>query len=462
MGEEIKRNIVVLGAGESGVGAALLAKKQGREVFVSDAGASLKEQYQKLLDENEIPYETGKHSEEIILKAHEIVKSPGIPNHSEIVRKAQEANIPIISEIEFAARYTQARIIAITGSNGKTTTTLLLYHVLQSAGFNVGIGGNIGEGFARQLAEGANYDFWVLEISSFQLEHCFEFNPEIAIILNITPDHLDRYENNFQNYINTKFRLIQNLGKDQSFIFFRDNPAIGREVRKRVSSAEFLPVSITDTMENGAYLKEGALNFHIKKDARTLQFSQEDLKLKGKHNMINVMAAVMACMKLGMPDDQLKSYFNTFQGVEHRLEEVAEIAGVRFINDSKATNVDSVYYALDSFDEKIVWIAGGVDKGNDYTKIEDLVNKKVKFLICLGVNNQKLFSTFKDYIQIIYQTDNMRDAVEQAFELARGGDVVLLSPANASFDLFESFEDRGNQFKKAVSKLHKLANLKRR
>ncbi|MEO1655742.1 MAG: UDP-N-acetylmuramoyl-L-alanine--D-glutamate ligase, partial [Bacteroidota bacterium] len=321
MGEEIKHKIVVLGAGESGVGAALLAKKQGLEVFVSDAGASLKESYQTLLDEHEIPYETGQHSEDIILKAHEIIKSPGIPNHNDIVVKAQEANIPIISEIEFAARHTKARIIAITGSNGKTTTTLLLYHVLKSAGYNVGIGGNIGEGFARQLAEGANYDFWVIEISSFQLEHCFEFNPEIAIILNITPDHLDRYENNFQNYINTKFRLIQNLEKDQSFIFFRDNPAIGREVRKRVSTAEFLPISITDSLENGAFLKNEALNFHIKKDVRTLQFSQEDFKLKGKHNMINVMAAVLACMKLGMPDDQLRSYFKTFQGVEHRLEE---------------------------------------------------------------------------------------------------------------------------------------------
>ncbi len=453
--------ITVLGAGESGVGAALLAKSQGFEVFVSDSGP-IQEKYEQILQKHEIHYEEGKHTEDFILDAKEIIKSPGIPNHVPILAKAQQNHIPIISEIEFGARYAKGRIVAITGSNGKTTTTLLTYHVLQSAGYNVGIGGNVGKSFAAQLTEGDPYDYWVLEVSSFQLEHCYEFKPEIAIILNITPDHLDRYENNFQNYINTKFRITQKLDKDDCFIYFKDNPAITREMRKRVIPTELLPVSLMEMVDSGATMRDGELDFHIKKLNRTFYINQSELNLKGKHNMINVMSSVLACMKLGVDNQTLKTYFKTFRGVEHRLEEVAEVADIRFINDSKATNVDSVYYALDSFDEPIIWIAGGVDKGNDYEKIKETVKQKVKYLICLGVDNQKLFDTFRDVLQIIFQTDSMRDAVEQAFELARPGDIVLLSPACASFDLFENYEDRGKKFKKAVAKLDRLANLRKK
>ncbi|MDX2301485.1 MAG: UDP-N-acetylmuramoyl-L-alanine--D-glutamate ligase [Microscillaceae bacterium] len=461
MADTHTKKIVVLGAGESGVGAARLAKNKGFEVFVSDIG-TIQDKYETQLDQEEIHFEEGKHTEDFILDAHEIIKSPGIPNTVPILLKAQQNNIPIISEIEFGARYTQAKIVAITGSNGKTTTTLLTYHVLQAAGYNVGVGGNMGKSFCGQLADGVDHDYWVLEVSSFQLEHCFEFRPDVALILNITPDHLDRYENNFQIYINTKFRITQNLDKDQAFIYYKDNPAISRELRKRAIPTQYYPVSTQEVIDNGAYLKDDELHFYVKKNKRAFTLSQEDLNLKGKHNMINIMSSVLTCMNLDVPDDILKTYFKTFKGVEHRLEEVADIAGIRFINDSKATNVDSVYYALDSFDEKIIWIAGGVDKGNDYEKIRDLVKQKVKFLICLGKDNTKIFNTFRDSVQIIYQTDNMRDAVEQSFELARSGDIVLLSPACASFDLFENFEDRGKAFKKSVAKLTKLANLKKR
>lgn len=461
MADSHKRKIVILGAGESGVGAARLAKRKGFEVFVSDNN-TIQDKYETQLDQEDIHYEEGKHTEDFILDAHEVIKSPGIPNTVSIVQKIQQNNIPIISEIEFGARYTQAKTVAITGSNGKTTTTLLTYHVLVAAGLNVGVGGNIGKSFCGQLADGAEYDYWVLEVSSFQLEHCFEFKPDIAILLNITPDHLDRYENNFQNYINTKFRITQNLDKDQCFIYYKDNPTISRELRKRVIPTQHYPVSTQDTVENGAYLKDDQLNFYVKKNKDSFSLGQQELNLKGKHNMINIMSSVLACMNLGVEHEILKTYFKSFKGVEHRLEEVTEIAGIRFINDSKATNVDSVYYALDSFEERIIWIAGGVDKGNDYDKIKDLVKQKVKFLICLGKDNTKIFNTFRDSVQIIFQTDNMRDAVEQAFELARSGDIVLLSPACASFDLFDNFEDRGKAFKKAVSKLTKLANLKKR
>ena len=461
MAESHKKKLAILGAGESGVGAARLAKLKGFEVFVSDNGA-IADKFEEQLNQEEIHYEEGKHTDDFILNAHEIIKSPGIPNHVPILEKARQNNIPIISEIEFGARYTNAKIVAITGSNGKTTTTLLTYHVLQAAEYNVGIGGNIGTSFCAQLADGVDFDYWVLEVSSFQLEHCYEFNPDIAIILNITPDHLDRYENNFQQYINTKFRITQNLDKDQCFIYYKDNPAINRELRKRVIPTQYFAVSTQDSVDNGAYMKDNELHFYNKRTKQTLTLSQEEVTLKGKHNMINIMSSVLTCMNLGVDHEILKKYFKTFKGVEHRLEEVAEIAGIRFINDSKATNVDSVYYALDSFDEKIVWIAGGIDKGNDYEKIRSLVEQKVKFLICLGRENKKLFNAFRDHVQIIYQTDNMRDAVEQSFELARNGDIVLLSPACASFDLFENYEERGKAYKKAVAKLTKLANLKKR
>ncbi|GAB4395614.1 MAG: UDP-N-acetylmuramoyl-L-alanine--D-glutamate ligase [Microscillaceae bacterium] len=457
MEDNIKK-IVVLGAGESGVGAARLAQAQGYKVFVSDAG-EIASAFEAELKQYEIEYEMGQHTEVRVLEADEVVKSPGIPNEVPILEALRERNIPIISEIEFASRCTDAKIIAITGSNGKTTTTLLTYHLMQSAGFKVGLAGNIGDSFARKILE-EQPDYWVLEVSSFQLEHCFHFSPDIAILLNITPDHLDRYNNNFQRYVEAKFRIVQNLKADQHFIYFKDNPAIAREMRKLNLPGQLWPISIQETLENGAFLRDKALHFLLKKNKFQAQIPGEEIPLKGRHNLVNTMAAVLAGLQVGATVEVLRTYFHNFKGVEHRLEEVAEIAGVKFINDSKATNVDSVYYALDSFEERIVWIAGGVDKGNDYEKIFDLVKQKVKYMVCLGRDNQKIFNTFKDDIHIIYQADNMRDAVEQAFELARAGDIVLLSPACASFDLFKNYEDRGQQFKKIVAKLNKIATLK--
>jgi UDP-N-acetylmuramoylalanine--D-glutamate ligase len=455
------QRIVILGAGESGVGAALLAKAKGFEVFVSDKSA-IAEKYEHILTENQIDYEEGKHTEDFILNAYEIVKSPGIPNNVPILVEAKKRNIPIISEIEFAARYTNAKIIAITGSNGKTTTTLLTYHLLKAAGLNVGLGGNVGDSFAKQVIED-KYEYWVLEVSSFQLDDCYEFDPDIAIILNITPDHLDRYENNFQNYVNSKFRIVQNFEKskkERTFIYLKDNQAIARELKRKNIAGNHLPISLSENLDNGAFFKNNLLEFYLKKEKKESKIAPNEVTLKGKHNMINVMAAVLVCLKLGIDEAILKTYFHSFPGVEHRLEEVDTINQVKYINDSKATNVDSVYYALDSFDEKIIWIAGGVDKGNDYTKIRDLVHQKVKYLICLGKENKKILDFFRDSIRIIYQTEDIKDAVEQAQELAKPGDIILLSPACASFDLFENYEDRGRQFKKAVAKLQKLSSLK--
>jgi UDP-N-acetylmuramoylalanine--D-glutamate ligase len=453
------KKIAILGGGESGVGAALLAKHKGFDVFVSDKGL-LGEKYEKVLTENHIDFEEGKHTEELILEADEIIKSPGIPGNVPILEKAKAKNIPIISEIEFASRYTNAKLIAITGSNGKTTTTLLTYHLLKAAGFNVGLGGNVGDSFAKQVIED-KYEYWVLEISSFQLDDCYKFKPDFAVILNITPDHLDRYDYNFQHYVNAKMKIVQNADKDTHFIYFKDNQAIARELKKHSIPGQHYPISIQEVLENGAFLRNNQLEFVLKKTKENpIIIPTADIPLKGKHNMVNVMTAVLICLKLGIDESVLKEYFSTFTGVEHRLEEVETINGIRFINDSKATNVDSVFYALDSFEEKIILIAGGVDKGNDYTKIRDLVHQKVKFLICLGKDNKKLVDFFRDSIRIIYQTEDIKDAVEQAFELARKGDIVLLSPACASFDLFENYEDRGRQFKKAVSKLSKLNTLK--
>jgi UDP-N-acetylmuramoylalanine--D-glutamate ligase len=451
--------IVILGGGESGVGVALLAKSKGFAVFLSDSSA-IQEQYATTLKENQIEYEEGRHTDELILNATEIIKSPGIPDTVPILKEAVNQKIPVISEIEFAARYTKGKIIAITGSNGKTTTTLLTYHLLKSAGYNVGVAGNVGNSFAKEVIED-KYDYWVLEISSFQLDNCYQFKPDVAVMLNITPDHLDRYDNNFQTYINSKFRLVQNADRDTAFIYFKDNPAVARELKRRLINGQYFPISLTEALDNGAYLRNQELFFHIKKTNFSFSLSQAEVNLKGKHNMVNVMAAVLACLKVGVEVTNFAEYFKTFEGVEHRLEEVTTISGVKFINDSKATNVDSVYYALDSFDEKIIWIAGGVDKGNDYSKIREMVDKKVKFLICLGIDNNKLFNFFRDTIRIVFQTDDIKDAVEQAFELAKPGDIVLLSPACASFDLFQNYEDRGNQFKKAVQKLSKLSGMKR-
>lgn len=454
-----QKRIAIIGAGESGVGAALLGRKLGYEVFVSEK-SSIAEEYEQELSNAEIDFEEGKHSEALILNAQEIIKSPGIPKEAAIIQKAIQQGIPIISEIEFAARHCEGRIIAITGSNGKTTTTLLAYHLLKEAGFDVGLAGNVGNSFARQIAE-KQHAFWVLEVSSFQLDNCYHFKPEVAVLLNITPDHLDRYQNEFQQYVDAKFRITQNLSDKESFIYFGDSEVIPQEISKRQISTYFLPISIEKPLQNGAYLKDDELHFNILRNKQSFSLKQAEINLKGKHNMINVMAAMMACLQVGIDQTALTTYFRTFEGVEHRLEEVAVIRDVTFINDSKATNVDSVYYALDSFDNRIIWIAGGVDKGNDYSKIKELVKEKVNYLICLGRDNEKLTETFRNDMKIIFQTTQIRDAVEQAYELARPGDIVLLSPACASFDLFKNYEDRGDQFKKVVYKMHKLQKLKR-
>ncbi|TAG05293.1 MAG: UDP-N-acetylmuramoyl-L-alanine--D-glutamate ligase [Cytophagia bacterium] len=452
------KKIVILGGGESGIGAALLAKAKGFEVFVSDKNP-LSPKYEQVLTDENILYEEGEHTEELILAAAEIIKSPGIPSNAAIVLKAKEAKIPIISEIEFASRYTKAKIIAITGSNGKTTTTLLTYHLLKSAGLNVGLAGNVGESWAKQLVKD-EHDYWVLEVSSFQLDDCYQFTPDIAIILNVTPDHLDRYENNFQFYVDSKFKLVQNIKKENFFIYQKDNPAIAQELKKRIIGGQHFPISLSEVLDNGAYLKGQFLDFYDKKQKISFSMQTNEIHLKGKHNMVNVMASIQVCLRLGVAETALKEYFQSFHGVEHRLEEVETIDGVRFINDSKATNVDSVYYALDSFEEKVIWIAGGIDKGNDYNKIKDLVNKKVKALVCLGKDNSKLVDFFRDSVHIIYQTQDIRDATEQAFELSKNGEVVLLSPACASFDLFANYEERGKEFKKAVQKIHKISAMK--
>lgn len=454
-----KQKIAILGGGESGVGAALLAKAKGFDVFLSDGGA-LQPKYEQELQDNLIQYEVGTHSEDSILSASEIIKSPGIANDALIVRQAIAQGIPIISEIEFASRYTNAKIIAITGSNGKTTTTLLTYHLLKSAGFHVGLAGNVGNSFAREILTN-QYDYWVLEVSSFQLDNCYEFNPDVAVLLNITPDHMDRYDFNFQSYVNAKFRILQKGDAHQSFIYFKDSQAIALELKQHTFPQKHFAISLNETVENGAYCLGKDLHFRLKQNGLTFSLTPEEITLKGKHNQINVMAAVLACLEVGANPESLREYFKTFRGIEHRLEEVASINGIRFINDSKATNVDSVFYALDSFDDRIVWIAGGVDKGNDYDKIKDLVAHKVKYLVCLGIDNDKLFNYFRNDVKIIVQTDNIKDAVEQAYEFARKGDIVLLSPACASFDLFQNYEDRGNQYKKAVLKLSKLDGIKK-
>ncbi len=453
-----EKKMLILGGGESGVGAALLAKSEGFSVFLSDKN-EITEKYVNILKAEEIEYEQNQHTEEKILAADEIIKSPGIPSNIPILLKAKANNTPIISEIEFAARYTSAKIIAITGSNGKTTTTMLVYHLLKSCGFNVGMAGNIGQSFAQKVMS-EKPDYWVLEISSFQLEDCYQFNPEIVILLNITPDHLDRYEHNFQLYVDAKFRITQNLDSKQHFIYLKDNAAISREIRKRKIPATHYTISLQEHQENGAYIKEDKLVFNLKKTKQDFTIDIKEIPLKGKHNLSNAMAAVLACVQVGARLKELTTYFKNFEGVPHRLEEVSVVKDVKFINDSKATNVDSVYFALDSFDEPIIWIAGGVDKGNDYGKIKDLVLKKVKYLICLGKDNRKLFDTFKNDLHIVYQTDNIRDAVEQAFSFAQPGYVILFSPACASFDLFKNYEDRGNQFKDTIKKIERVGKMR--
>ena len=446
----MSERVVILGAGESGTGAALLAKQKNFDVFVSDQGP-IKDKYKSELQNESIPFEENLHSEEKILNAAFVIKSPGIPLKAEIIKKIKAASISIIDEIEFAFLYTDAKIIAITGTNGKTTTTLLTYHLMKEAGFKVALAGNVGFSMARQVAR-ERYDWYVLEMSSFQLDGIKTFKPEIGILLNITPDHLDRYEYSLDNYINSKFQLIQNMGKEQYFVYYVNDPIIEREVNRRTLIPKQVPVSLLPSSKAPIHFDGEKMNFQLKENFR---IAQSETTLKGPHNLINTMSAVSAVFIAGASLDAIKSGLKTFKNAPHRLESVATIKGVEFVNDSKATNVDSVVYGLGSYEKSLIWIAGGVDKGNDYNIIKDEVKKKVKVLICLGKDNAKLKKAFGDVVKEIYETQSVTDLVRQALQVSQPGDVVLLSPACASFDLFKNYEDRGDQFRKAVMDLKK-------
>lgn len=446
----MQARIVILGGGESGTGAALLAKVKGYDVFVSDQ-SQLKDKYKLELAQNQIPFEEGSHTEPLILNARLIIKSPGIPDKAEIIKKAKTAGIEIIDEIEFASRYTSAKLIAITGTNGKTTTTLLTYHLLKEAGYNVGLAGNVGHSLARQVAE-QSFDWFVIEMSSFQLDGTKSFSPEIAILLNITPDHLDRYEYTMQKYVDSKMQIIQSMKASQHFIYYADDTFIREEIGKRSVSPKQVRVTLKEEKGCDVYCKETTMYFQI--DA-PFAIDQQDTTLKGPHNLINTMAAVSAAQFAGVSVASIKSSIKTFKNAPHRLESVAVIKGVEFVNDSKATNVDSVVYALGSYTKPLVWIAGGVDKGNDYSLISDQVSKKVKALICLGKENDKLKKAFGSIVPIVKETQSVSELVRMALQLAQAGDVVLLSPACASFDLFRNYEDRGDQFRMAVLELKK-------
>ena len=423
--------IVVLGAGESGTGAAILAKEKGFDVFVSDCGA-ISEPYRALLDQNGVQWEDGKHSEELILNADEIIKSPGIPLTAPLIQKLQAQGTPIISEIEFAARYTHAKMICITGSNGKTTTTSLIFYILKQAGLNVGLAGNIGNSLALQVAH-EDHDYYVIELSSFQLDNMYDFKADVAILLNITPDHLDRYDYKFQNYVDAKFRIARNQTKEDSFIYWAEDPVIDREMRKIQMGATLYPYGFSVPSP--------------------LPVGEEELALKGRHNVLNSMAATIAANVVGIKKEVIRESLKTFQGVEHRLQYVATVRGVRWINDSKATNVNSCWYALEAMTTPTVLILGGKDKGNDYSEIDELVREKCHTLVFMGLHNEKLREHFGGFGINIIDTDNLHDAIQGAYNAAHEGDTVLLSPCCASFDLFKSYEDRGEQFMAAVKQL---------
>jgi UDP-N-acetylmuramoylalanine--D-glutamate ligase len=441
----MSERVVILGAGESGTGAALLAKQKNFDVFVSDQGP-IKDKYKAELQKEGISFEENLHSEEKILNASFVIKSPGIPLKADIIKKLKAASISIIDEIEFAFLYTDAKIIAITGTNGKTTTTLLTYHLMKEAGFNVALAGNVGFSMARQVAS-AKFDWYVLELSSFQLDGIKTFKPEIGILLNITPDHLDRYEYSLDNYINSKFQLIQNMGKDQYFVYYVNDPIIEREVNQRTLIPKQVPVSLLSSSKAPVHFDGEKMNFKLQENFR---IAQSETTLKGPHNLINTMSAVSSVFIAGASLDAIKAGLKTFKNAPHRLESVATVKGVEFVNDSKATNIDSVVYGLGSYEKSLIWIAGGVDKGNDYNIIKDEVKKKVKVLICLGKDNEKLKKAFGGVVKEIYETQSVTELVHQALKVAQAGDVVLLSPACASFDLFKNYEDRGDQFRKAV------------
>lgn len=447
---ENRERIVILGAGESGTGAAILARQKGYDVFVSDAG-KIKPYYREMLDEYQILYESGGHTERLLLSASEVIKSPGIPESAPIIKLLRKKEIPIISEIEFAGRHTNAKKICVTGSNGKTTTTSLIHHMMRKAGLNVGIAGNVGRSFALQVAN-ESYDYFVLELSSFQLDGMFEFKADIAIMLNITPDHLDRYDYNFQNYIDSKFKVGQNLTEEEYFVFCSDDEITIKELEKIVSRAQQLPFAYKKKDKDVAWVGEDE-RMHIEFEDVDFSMSVQELSLKGKHNTYNSMAAGIAGNVLKIRNEVIREALMDFQGVEHRLEEVTRVHGINFINDSKATNVNSTWYALESVKGRVVWIVGGVDKGNDYSELFNLVENKVNAIVCLGKDNERVIKAFGDKVEEIVETESMDDAVKTAYYLGRDGETVLLSPACASFDLFESFEDRGRQFKDAVRSL---------
>ncbi len=444
----MNERVVILGAGESGTGAALLAKAKGYEVFVSDQGA-IKDNYRDDLVRNKIDFEEGKHSEEKVLNASLIIKSPGIPEKAEIIKKAKTKGIEIIDEIEFGFRFIQGKVIAITGTNGKTTTTLLTYHLLKAAGFSVALAGNVGESLARKVAHG-NHDWYVLEISSFQLDGTKTFKPAIGILLNITPDHLDRYEYKMENYVASKFRIMQNMDATDHFIYYADDTVISAALKTQKPTPHLVSISLKG--KNQVYYDGAVMQFSFDE---SFSVAQSDTTLKGPHNLINTMAAVSAAYLAGAKLKAIREGLKTFRNAPHRLEHVGTINGVDFINDSKATNVDSVVYALGSYNQPLIWIAGGIDKGNDYNLIKEDVSKKVKTLICLGTENDKLRNFFGGVVKTIRETQNVSALVRMALQEAKPGDVVLLSPACASFDLFKNYEDRGDQFRKAVQELKK-------
>lgn len=453
--------ILVLGAGESGVGAALLAQKKAFPVFVSDKGR-ITEKYKSILSSKNIDFEDLSHqkAEELIDTIEDlvIVKSPGIPEEAPLIQKAYQENVKVISEIEFALPYTHGKIIAITGSNGKTTTTLLLYHLLKNAGLNVGLGGNVGESFAKQLTE-KDYDFWVLEMSSFQLDNCYFFKPYISILLNITPDHLDRYQYDFEKYVSAKFRIAQKQNENDFFLYYQENQAISNFLEKNHAKfgGQFIPIRNKNSNEKEYPQEAGNICFDWENEKIEIAISEEkeswnfsEIPLLGKHNLLNATMTLTVAKILGIEKSVLEKGLASFENTEHRLEKFAEINDILFINDSKATNVDAVFYALDAFKKQIIWIAGGVDKGNDYQELMPLVKEKVRALVCLGKDNEKLKKSFSPILENITETEEISEAIEQALGFAQKNDVILLSPACASFDLFKNYIDRGEQFKKAV------------
>jgi len=444
-----KKKLVVLGGGESGVGAAILGAKEGYEVFLSDM-AAIKDEYRDEIQKRGFHFEEKQHTESLILNAALVVKSPGIPDKAPIIVKLKENKTPIISEIEFAGRFTTAKTICITGSNGKTTTTLLTYEILKRAGLNVGLAGNVGKSFAWQVAEG-NFDYYVIELSSFQLDGMYDFRADISVLMNITPDHLDRYDYKMQNYVDSKMRIVQNQRPEDWFIYSADDPIIQEELTKRTIEAHKVPFTIMQVLQEGGWVENDTMKLNVNNN--TFDMTIFDLALQGKHNLNNSMAAGISGSILQLRKEGIRECLSDFQGVEHRLERFLRVHNIEFINDSKATNVNSVWYALESMNTPVVWIVGGIDKGNDYSILFDLVKEKVKAIVCLGKDNGKIVNTFKGMVKEIVDTKSIEEAVRSAYFLSENGDTVLLSPACASFDLFKNYEERGRKFKEAVRNL---------